>query len=267
MMDPESFFARYPVFTADEFAEHHRQMGSGHSATRQSVLAHHESRGRIVRLRRGLYMTVPPGSDPATISVDPYLVASRMAPDAVLAYHTALELHGYAHSVFEQYQYLTRTSSRPAKVRSFSFQPVRVPKALDHDHRMGVRVVDRLGLDVRVTTLERTCVDVLDRLDLSGGLEEVWRSLESVPYFDLDELVEYALRLGSATTVAKVGYFLEMHASRLAVQPVHLETLRRQRPKSPHYIERAATKANRMVSTWNIVVPLELAEQTWKEVG
>lgn len=267
MMDAESFFARHPVFTTDEFATHHRQMGSGHDATRQSVLAHHQARGRIVRLRRGLYATVPPGHDPATAPVDPYLVASRMAPDAVLAYHTALELHGYAHSVFEQYHYLTRTSSRPARIRSFSFQPVRVPKPLDRDHLMGVRIVDRLGLDVRVTTLERTCVDVLDRLDLAGGLEEVWRSLESVPYFDLDELVDYALKLGPATTIAKVGYFLEMHASPLAVQPIHLEALRRRRPKSPHYINRAATRANRMISAWNIVVPLELAEQTWKEVG
>ena len=54
---------------------------------------------------------------------------------------------------------------------------------------------------------------------------------------------------------------------RVTLERAKLETLRRQRPKSPHYIERAATKANRMVSTWNIVVPLELAEQTWKEVG
>lgn len=267
MVTPERFFARHPVFTVEEFADYHRHSGSGHRDTRQSILAHHQSRGRIVRLRRGLYATVPAGLERAAAPIDPYLVASRLAPDAVLAYHTALELHGHAHSVFERYQYLTRTASRPATVGSFSFQPVRVPKAIQRDHHLWVRIVDRLGLDVRVTTLERTFVDVLDRLDLGGGLEEVWRSLASIPYLDVDELVAYALRLESATTVAKVGYFLEADASRLAVQPDQLEQLRRRRPRSPHYIGKARTRPNRMIGSWNLVVPLELADRTWKEIG
>ncbi len=262
MFNAEPFFANHPVFTTDEFAAHHRACGSGRSVTRQSILAHHETRGRIVRLRRGLYATVPPGGEPDRAPVDPYLVASRLAPDAVLAYHTALELHGHAHSVFSQHQYLTRTSSRIARVRSSVFRPVRVPRSLGGDDRLGVVTVDRLGLDVRVTTPERTCVDVLDRLDLAGGLEEAWCSLENVPFFDLDELIAYAVRLDSATTAAKVGYFLEVHAGALAVEASHLEALRRCVPKSPHYIEGARGRPNRLIRPWNIVVPQMLAEAT-----
>jgi len=164
---PRTFFARHPVFTSDEFADHHRRTGSGYRVTRQSILAHHEARGRIVRLRRGLYATVPPGVDPERAPVDPYLVASRLTPDAVLAYHTALELHGYAHSVFAEFQYLTRTSSRPARVRSFAFRPVRVPKALGDDDRIGVRIVDRLGLDVRVRS-DSSRSDALSPFVLQG---------------------------------------------------------------------------------------------------
>ena len=37
--------------------------------------------------------------DPASMTVDPYLVAAKMTEDAVLAYHTALEFHGRANSV------------------------------------------------------------------------------------------------------------------------------------------------------------------------
>jgi predicted transcriptional regulator of viral defense system len=44
----------------------------------------------------------------------------------------------------------------------------------------GVIRRNRSGVDLRITILERTLVDVLDRPDLSGSLEEIWRSLENV---------------------------------------------------------------------------------------
>ena len=47
-------------------------------------------------------------------------------------------------------------------------------------------------------------MDVLDRPDLAGGWEEVWRSLESVEFFDIDQVVRYSLLLENATTCAIV---------------------------------------------------------------
>ena len=61
-------------------------------------------------------------------------------------------------------------------------------------HAASGREVDRAGLAVRVTSLERTLVDVLDRTDLSGGWEEIWRSLEMVEFFDLDVVIHPAVR-------------------------------------------------------------------------
>ncbi len=43
---------------------------------------------------------------------------------------------------------------------------------------------------MRVASLERTLVDVLNRPRYPGGWEEVWRSLESVAFFDLDRVVQ-----------------------------------------------------------------------------
>ena len=61
---------------------------------------------------------------------------------------------------------------------------------------------------VSVTGLERTFVDVLNRPDLTGSWEEIWRSLESVEFFDLDKVAVYVDLFGNATTAAKVGFFL-----------------------------------------------------------
>lgn len=83
-----------------------------------------------------------------------------------------------------------------------------------------------------MTSLERTLVDVLVRPDLGGGWEEVWRSLESVEYFDLEHLTDYTLKLRSVTAMAKVGFFLEQHRDALMVDESQLARLRMHYPNS-----------------------------------
>ncbi len=108
--------------------------------------------------------------------------------------------------------------------------------------------------------------DVLDRPDLSGSWEEIWRSLESVGFFDLDKVVEYALLLGNATTGAKVGFFLEQHREPLMVEDRHLKALHDMCPRQPHYWDRSRRKSGRLVSEWNLVVPREVLERAWGDV-
>jgi len=266
-MSLHGFFDKHPVFTVEELSHFLKARGSHSGWTRKSLVAHHQKQGRIFRIRRGLYAAVPPGDDPQRVDADPYLVASRLADDAVLGYHTALELHGKAHSVFGTFYYLTRRQRRPFRFRSAYFVPALVPHALRKKRRedFGVKTLDRAGLPVRVTTLERTLVDLLDRLDLGGGPEEVWRSLEAVEFFDLDQVVTYAALLENATTVAKVGVFLEQHRKALWVDEAHLERLRRHVPKQPHYFT-PDRKTGRLVRQWNLIVPEEILDRSWQEV-
>lgn len=269
MIRLRDYFAGHPVFTTVELAAFHRQAGSGNIGTLRVLLSRQHARGTVLCVRRGVYVVVPLCTGASDVPMDPVLIASRLAPDAVIGYHSALEFHGHAQSVFRRVQFLTRTAARPCSFRATQFQPVRVPRTLrsGREASLGVEAVDRMGLSVRVTTIERTCVDVLDRPDLGGGWEEVWRSLEAVPRFDLDALAAYALRLGNATTVAKVGYFLELNASRLGTSDALLRRLRRRIPKSKHYIDRGSRHGHRLAPRWNLMVPLDVAEQSWREPG
>jgi predicted transcriptional regulator of viral defense system len=219
-------------------------------------------------VRRGLFASVPPGASPKNSPVDPYLVAAKLTDDATLAYHTALEFHGKAYSVHQQFLYLTEQAARPLRFRSQQFRAVSLPKVLKEKKKepFGVVVADRLCLDVRVTGLERTLVEVLDRPDLEGGWEEIWRSLESVEFFDLDQVVKYALLLGNATTIAKVGLYLEQHRAPLMVTDSHLKCLRSHRPAKAHYLQRGLREPGRFVSGWNLVVPDTVLTRSWQEV-
>jgi predicted transcriptional regulator of viral defense system len=262
------FFSRNPVFTTNELKEFLAKNGSSNPWTRKALLAHHRKQGRLLPVRRGLYVVLPPGTTPVTYPVDPYLLAAKMTDDAVLAYHTALEFHGKAYSAYERFFYLTERRSLPLTFRSHQFHSVLLPKSLRTKRQAsyGVDIRERIGVPVRVTSLERTLVDVLDRPDLGGGWEEIWRSLELVEFFDLDKAIEYALLLGNRTTVAKVGFYLEQHREALMVEDTHLQRLRNHRPRKPHYMVRGSRKPGHLVASWNLVIPNEILERSWAEV-
>jgi predicted transcriptional regulator of viral defense system len=267
-MKLQDFFSTHPVFTYEEFVEFLSTKGSRNVKTRESTLSHYTKTGRLLRVRRGLYLTVPRGLTPEKCPVDPYLLASKMAPDSVLAYHTALELYGKAYSVYEEFVYLTRSRIRPLNFRGQRYRSVAFPKKLIEKGResFGVVLVERSGLDVHVTSLERTLVDVLDRPSIGGTWEEIWRSLEMVEFFDLDKVVEYTISLGNATTAAKVGFFLEQYKDTLMPNEDHFNRLLALIPAQPHYIVRNGRKAGRFIRKWNLVVPPEIVERRWEEI-
>lgn len=261
------FLARHAVFTVDQLDRYLSDRGSDNPGTRKSLLIYHRKRGRVVRIRRGLYATVPPGTDPALAAIDPYLVAARMTGDAVLAYHTALEFHGRAYSVHWRLVYVSASKSLPLTFQSHSFRSAPVPPPLraKGEESFGVTCQERSGVETRVTNHERTFVDVLDRPDLTGSWEEIWRSLEAVEFFDLDQVIEYTRLLENATTAAKVGFFLEQHRDSLMVEEAHLDSLRKLRPRQPHYLERKRSRGCQLVREWNLMIPGEILNRDWEE--
>lgn len=267
-MKLRDFFAKYPVFTHEGLVEFLSNHGSTNVKTRESILSHYIKTGRLLRVRRGLYLAVPQGLTPEKCPIDPYLLASKLAPDSVLAYHTSLELQGKAYSVYREFVYLTRSRSRLFSFQGQNYRGVAFPKRLRDkgQESFGVISVERLGLDLQVTSLERSLVDILDRPALGGTWEEIWRSLELVEFFDLDKVVEYAMLLGNSTTVAKVGFFLEQFKDTLMPNEDHLERLRSLIPVQPHYMDPHGRKDGRLIKGWNLVVPLEILERRWEQV-
>lgn len=263
--DFDVFLARHPVFTVGEAA---LVLGAGNRQKISQILGYHARVGHIKRVRRGLYVTVPPGFSESDYIPDPFLLAAKMSDDAIIAYHTALEFHGRAYSMRTEITYATGKAARPSRAGSYRFRPVPFPKPLrvKGQENYGVVKEERAGLTVRVTTLERTLVDVLDRPNLSGSWEEIWRSLESIEFFDLSKVVKYALLLDNATTAAKVGYFLEQHRDALMAKDNHLEPLLERKPRRPHYLERSKRYSGRLIQRWNLVVPESVIDRSWAEI-
>ncbi len=261
------FFADYPVFTHAEFVNAHTATGRS-ERTSNNLLAKHLRAGRLVRVRRGLYAAVPAGLRADDASVDPYLIASKLTDDAVVAYHAALQFHGRAYSVWQRFHYLTAARVRPLSFGDMEFIPVQAPTAVRSLPEFGGGVVEKrhAGGVIRAATLERTLVDVLDAPEKCGGWEEIWRSLQMIEFFDLNVVTDYAFKLGSSLTVARLGFYLEQHRDALMVEDRHLELLRSQAPAQARYLDNKR-ESGRFVPGWNLIVPERVLERAWEEVA
>jgi predicted transcriptional regulator of viral defense system len=265
-MRSAAFFATHPVFTREEYLAARGRDRSPRTA--DSLLTRHVAAGHLVHVRRGIYAAVPVGANAETFQVDPFLLATKLAPDAAVAYHAALQLRGTAYSVWHRFTVLTRSQVRPLHFQGSEFVGVRPPSALEGQPDLGggIATESRAGGTVRVTTFERTLVDVLDAPHLGGGWEEVWRSLEMVEFFDLDAVIDHTFKRASALTTARVGFFLEQHRDELFVEEEHLKALREHAPKQPRYLDRKR-EAGRLVKPWNLVVPERVINRSWSEVA
>lgn len=266
-MKPSNFFNQHPVFTSCEYAQFLQQERRAGDRTQEALLSYHVKAGNLIRVRRGLFAVIPAGASPETYVVDPYLVASKLTEGGVIGYHTALAFYGKSYSITYQFCVLTHGRATHVKFGDSNFRLVSFPRALQKKNKelFGVKKIIHRGCELLVTSFERTLVDVLDRPDLSGGWEEIWRSLESVEYFDIDKIIEYVLLLENATTTALVGFYLEQHQEEFRVKDSQLKKLEKYLPKQAHYIDRQQKSSSKYNSRWNLMIPIELIQQLWKE--
>ena len=259
------FFSAHPVFRRTEYAAAIGRKPSDKVVT--AMLTQHLRAGNIRRIARGVFASVPKHADARSWSVDRFLAASRLRHGGVIAYHSAFELHGYAYT--EGYDVQVIASGEPSlfKAVGFACRFVRPPHGLAERSETsadGITVVDRLGLEVAVTTVERTIADLFDRHDLAGGAEELFDSLDLVARVDAEALVRYARAYGNAAAAGALGFWLERERTRLSVPDRALENLRTLAPPRSRYALGAKPGAGRMAKSWNVILPIGIAERRFE---
>ncbi len=266
-MSIEKFFYGHPVFRLETLVAWKAGHGSNKRPAVHRLMQYHLSSGRLLRVKRELYAVIPPNMTVETMSVDPYFIAGLATNDSVLAYHTALELFGVAYSSFEQFCYLSKQKTKAFEFQGRLFQPVALSESLRSADNDGLEVetINRQGIDLRVTSLARTFVDVLNRVELSGGWEEVVRSISHIAVLNIDRVIAYCLKLNNAALSAKVGYFLEQRLDAFAPTQAQLDRLLRHKPSRPQYLSKKSTEPCRLIKKWNIMMPLSVIEKNWEE--
>ncbi len=251
------FFATHPVFSLDEAVETLTPGGKRIGVVDR--LKYHLKTGRLKRVTREIYAVVPPIVSSDRFRPDPFLVAHTMQPVGVFSHHSALELLGAAHSVWNQCTLYVARRRRPLLLDGTTLRFLELPHPMQTDSRkqLGTRRIERQGKLLEVTGPERTLVEGFSRPSLAGGLEELVRSAAGFTTLDLD-LLENVLRLYDLSKLwAATGWFLERFQKTFHVPDALLTRMEQRRPRSRAYIERGR-RGGSLVHRWNLILPKDL---------
>jgi predicted transcriptional regulator of viral defense system len=255
------FLESHEVFTLDEYLS--TVDPSVTRRTRYLNLQNAIKRDQAYRLVRGLYASnlgVYRDRTPNAL-----LVAAKAAPDAVLAYHSALEAHGVAHTPARTVYFTSRGKVRGFEARGYRFRRVPAPQPLLDQPDLSLTTQQRVGEAlVSVTSRERTVVDCLWRLDLAGGLEELLRSVGGFATVSAEAAEAYTRRLGSPTLTARTGWLLSLMARewRLSAEPLAL--MRCSLGRGTYWLRpRRPGVAYDFVAEWRLYVPAGDALGEW----
>lgn len=254
------FFSAHAVFRRGEYAAAVGRRPQDGVVT--VMLTQHLRAGNIRRIARGVFASVPKHADAATWSVDRFLAASRLRHDGTIAYHSALELHGCAYTDGHDVQVIVQGEPGMFEAVGVTCRFVRPPRGFAPPD--GVMTVDRLGQEVRVTTMERTIADLFDRYDLAGGAGELFNSLDLVVRIDATALVRYSCALGKATAAGALGFWLEREQKRLGVPDDALKELRTLKPSRPRYALGTRPGKGKTARDWNILLPIDIIERRFE---
>jgi predicted transcriptional regulator of viral defense system len=251
--------AAHRLFTTADADRCLKRTGGLSRRGRDRLLAELCATGALVRVRRGLYASI--AADGAT--PDAFHLVSRLAPDAIVGVHSALEARGLIPPSQRRCVYFTRLASAGSGPvwQGVTMHPASHPTALV---RNGGPFIETELLDgngcgpLRVATVERAFVDMLERPRLTGAWCDVVQVIGLIRLLDLDRVVRYLERLENATTAAKAGWVLERHQEQFGVSTPILSRLERLRPRGPHYLSRTDRQSGRYMGRWNLVVPPQM---------
>ena len=249
----QSFLKTHRVFNTDEW-ERYCSLSGHHSRNRLVKLT---KSNKIRKIRNSLYSVVPEGVEHFTPPA--LLTAAKLTPDAVLGYRSALAFYGMSRNVHSSHTFLSQHRIKPCTVNDASFQPCFPPKSLQdcntlvEEHRMW-------DTPVKVVAKERLLVDLLDRMELSGGWEEITNAFMYETDLNWQKILDYTKQLNHPATAARLGFMLESFQDTMQVPEDVLTGLSLLIPNAPEHFYRSNRKGN-FVKRWNLYVPEDMLNQ------
>lgn len=202
--------------------------------------------GLVKQVRRNLYcMNNPVGNMPAAHKFE---IACKVSDTSFLSYHSALEYHGIGHQAFNTVMISDKTVFRP-----FIFDDNDYQSFVSKIGMNGV-ICSNVNLNVRVTDIERTFVDCIDRIGRSGGAEELFHCFEGLYTLDMNKVKTYLTLYNKSHLYQKVGYVLEKLKGQINV-PIELIEICRSKGKNSVKDFSRTENCNVFIKEWNLYVP------------
>jgi len=247
------------IFTASEAQ---KVTGSHQSAT-NLLLDGLVKKKWLIRLVRGKYLIVPLSAGPEAEHSENWFVVAKslIKPESYyVSHHSALDVHEMTvHPVLTVYiSSPVRRSQKEVLGATFRFIYIQ-PKDVWGVEDVWVTPSQK----VKVSNLERTIIDCLDRPDLCGGVGEIakgiWVKRDKLDYA---KLVDYSKKLGRKSVAKRLGFLLENYG---LGKSATLTELKEMLARSYSPLDPTLPASGRYISDWKLrlnLAPGELKEIT-----
>ncbi|MCD8294622.1 MAG: hypothetical protein LUE27_07320 [Clostridia bacterium] len=237
------------LFTLDEAAREFNSRSALYGALRRA-----SERGEIRKIAGGLYCAV--NSFTNSILASKYEIGTALRPGGYLAYHTALEYHGLAKPATDKVQVVGTRQENPVRIDGKEY------RTYLSSNDFGI-METRGHAPVRVTDLERTMLDCLDRLELAGGLQEVFKAISKVTFADEGKLLEYLELYDRKFLYKKTGYILSVIDPPF-ISEGFMDTCRKRASLRIDDIRPSKGISTIFSKEWNLYVPASIAKKRRK---
>ncbi len=205
----------------------------------RKILSNLAKHGRVLRLRRGLYVINEVLNEQADIH--PFAISACLIQPSAISHWSALQHHGLTDQIP-----LNVMASTPSKVVTPSMREKKAHKSnFKHAWKIGdvyyeyVSVqekhffgIEQIWLDeyfqISITDKERTLLDVFIYPKMFGGMGEALGILDnSLATIDIKKLVDYAIQYDKKSVAKRLGWALEYFGvsvkkiDRLLKVPIH----------------------------------------------
>ncbi len=195
-----------PTFTIQDARKALRHKPGGHTS---AFLDRLERKGWVRQIKRGRFAVIPLSSGEHRLpQLHEFVIAMNIVSPAAVAYWSALNHHGMTeqipHTVFVATNHRVRRPTREALGVAFKVVSLRPNKFF------GVMKDWIDEQPVSITDREKTLVDGLDLPEYVGGVGEIAKALAtSWQSIDEKKLHGYAIKIGNAAVVKRLGFLLE----------------------------------------------------------
>jgi len=211
----------------------------------KELLRRYKRKQLISQIRRDLYAA----TDFATKAplVSKFEVASQINDSAHLAYHSALEYYGLANQVF--YEMVVASNQR---FNDFEYNGIRYFYA---ESKINIGVVNpRTDSLIKITDLERTIIDCIDRIDLSGGLEELVQCFSLITYVNENKLIDYLSVFDKQFLYQKAGFILGYFQNEMKLNKHFFDYCKSKTGKSTRYLTNS-NESDTYFNEWRLCAP------------
>ncbi|HQC55299.1 MAG TPA: hypothetical protein PKX91_06225 [Clostridia bacterium] len=233
--------AKSVVFSVSEIRKYFQTGSAMFSWLKRRILDNN-----IVKIKRDLYSIVNPilGAPFA----DKFMIGSAITDSSYIAYHSAFEFHGLAKKPGKTMYIAGEERFSPFDFDGIKYTYTRSPFS------EGVVNIEK-GADLKVTDLERTLIDCLNNLRLSGGVEEMINGLEKVSSISEELLLKYLDRYKTNLLYRKAGFVFSQFRENLGLSDAFFSRCKENVDNNVYYFQKNETVPTKLDKDWNLIVP------------